>query len=62
MQFYTSYVKQLEHLILETLLPVYIKYNKQQKQPNPLAGINQELLDKIKAKKQLPALLREKQT
>lgn len=62
MQFYTSYVRQLEHLILETLLPVYEKYNKQQGLPNPLIGINEDLLNKVKIKKQLPALLCKKST
>jgi hypothetical protein len=57
MQFYTSYVQQLENLIVNVLLPVYEKYNKDMDEPNLLLGINPELIEKVKSKKQVAALL-----
>lgn len=56
-----TYVKELELLILDKLLPVYEKQQKTQGVLNPLSGINQDLLNQIKAKKKLPALLRAKE-
>ena len=53
-----TYVKELELLILDQLLPVYEKYQKAAGATNPLQGINPELIKQIKTKKQLPALLR----
>lgn len=53
-----SYVKELEFLILDKLLPVYEKYQKQAGVINPLQDINPELIKQIKTKKKLPALLR----
>jgi hypothetical protein len=53
-----TYVKELELLILDQLLPVYEKYQKAAGASNPLHGINPELIKQIKTKKQLPALLR----
>ena len=52
-----TYVKELELLILDKLLPVYEKHQKSQGVLNPLSGINQDLLSQIKAKKKHPALL-----
>ena len=60
MQLSFNYVKELELLILETLLPVYEKHQKQKCIIDPLKGINPDLLAQIKSKKKLPALLREK--
>lgn len=57
-----TYLQELEHLILETLLPVYIDKQKASGCRNPYYGINQDLLDKIIAKKKLPALFRPKET
>ena len=56
-----TYVKELELLILDKLLPVYEKHQKSQGVLNPLSGINQDLLAQVKAKKKLPALLRAKE-
>ena len=53
-----TYVKELELLILDQLLPVYEKYQKSIGSVNTLYGINPELIKQIKTKKQLPALLR----
>ena len=53
-----SYEKELEHLILETLLPVYQKYQESKGISYPLKDINPKLLSKISMKRQLPALLR----
>lgn len=55
-----TYVKELELLILDTLLPAYEKYEKSLGNKEPLKGINASLLAQIKSKKKLPALLREK--
>lgn len=53
-----SYVKELEHLILDILLPVYEKYEISRGSKNPLAGINSHILSQIKSKKQICSLLR----
>lgn len=53
-----AYVKQLELLIIDTLLPVYIKYQKSVGNTKPLRDINPDLLDQVKQAKKLPALLR----
>lgn len=60
MQLSHNYTKELELLILDTLLPVYEKYQKSQGITDPLKCINPELLAQVKSKKRLPALLREK--
>lgn len=57
-----SYTSELENLILHTLLPVYEKYEISRGSKNPLAGINDRLLQQIKAKRQIPALLKKKQS
>lgn len=61
MNFSHTYVKELELLILETLLPTYEKYQKSIGINNPLTDINPDLLKQIKPKKKLPALLRAKE-
>ncbi len=61
MQFQHSYVKQLESLILDTLLPVYANYNTKNGIKDRYAGIHPELLKQIKAKKPLAALLKPKE-
>jgi hypothetical protein len=53
-----SYVKELETLILETLLPVYTNYQVRMGISDRYSGINPQLLKLIKEKKRLPALLR----
>lgn len=53
-----NYEKELELLVLETLLPAYITLQQSKGVQNPLKEINPELLAQIKAKKRLPALLR----
>ena len=60
MTFSFSYVKELELLILDVLLPVYEKHQTAAGIRDPLKSINPELLSQIKSKKRLPALLREK--
>lgn len=56
-----SYTKELEHLILETLLPVYCNYQTKVGAKDRYEGINPELLAMIKSEKRLPALLRPKE-
>ena len=56
-----SYQRELESLILDTLLPVYVKTLKAQGVKEPLYGINPELLKQVKKAKVLPALLRPKE-
>jgi F0F1-type ATP synthase alpha subunit len=58
----TNYTAELEYLILNTLLPVYEKYHKQNKLKMLDSDINPELLKQIKRKKVLPALLKPKET
>lgn len=53
-----SYLRELEHLVIHTLLPVYEKYERGRGSKNPLADINPELLRQIKAKKQVPVLFK----
>lgn len=53
-----SYVKELELLVLDTLLPAYEKLQRDKGVKNPLKEINPHLLAQIRSKKQLPALLR----
>ncbi len=53
-----SYTKELEMLILDTLLPAYEREQKRKGIKNPLSEINPDLLDQIKTKRKLPALLR----
>lgn len=60
MQFSHTYVKELELLILDTLLPAYEKYQLSIGNQEPLKGINPGILAQIESKKRLPALLREK--
>jgi hypothetical protein len=56
-----TYTAELEYLVLNTLLPEYIKYQKAKGVVNPYQGLNEDLLAKLKVKKQLPALLRPKE-
>jgi hypothetical protein len=53
-----SYTRQLEFLILEVLLPVYYKYNKEHNLVS--VEIPDELLKQIKTKQTLPKLLQPK--
>lgn len=53
-----NYEKELELLVLETLLPAYIILQKQRGVKDPLKEIHPDFLARIRAKKQLPALLR----
>ncbi len=52
-----SYVKELEFLITDTLLPVYANYQARMGSKDRYEGINPDILKLIKAKKKLPALL-----
>ena len=54
-----TYIKELELLILDVLLPVYEKHQTAAGIRDPLKSINPDLLSQIKSKKRLPALLRE---
>lgn len=56
-----TYTQELEHLILDTLLPTYVKWQKARGCINPYEGINETLVSKVKATKTLPALLRPKE-
>lgn len=53
-----TYNKELENLILNTLLPAYIELQKSKGNKDPLKGINPSLLSQIRAKRELPALLK----
>lgn len=56
-----SYTRELELLITNTLLPVYIKAMQSQGIENPTRDINPELLKQIGRVKVLPALLKPKE-
>jgi len=56
-----TYTRELEVLILDTLLPVYYKYYSQKGIKPTKLDINPELLKQIKKKTILPALLRPKE-
>ena len=53
-----NYEKELELLILQTLLPAYEKYQIMRGIKTPFKDINPKLLDQIVTKRKLPALLR----
>ena len=53
-----SYNKELESLILYTLLPAYIELQKIKGNNLPLKNIPSSLLGQIKLKRELPALLK----
>lgn len=53
-----TYNKELENLILNTLLPAYIELQKAKGNKDPVKDINPSLLSQIRAKKALPALLK----
>lgn len=53
-----TYNKELESLILYTLLPAYIELQKSKGNNYPLKGIPESLLKQIKLKRELPALLK----
>jgi hypothetical protein len=55
-----NYVEQLEKLIVKELLPVYEKYNYEHGLTNT-NNIPENLLQNIKRKQQIPALLKPKQ-
>lgn len=58
---HVSYTRELEVLILDTLLPIYNKYHKEKGLKPSNLDINPELLKQIKKKTVLPALLLPKQ-
>lgn len=60
-QYNQSYVQELEHLILDKLLPVYANYQVRQGASDRYEGINPKLIELIKQKKQVPALLKAKE-
>lgn len=61
MSFNHSYTKELEHLIVHTLLPVYANYNKRMGIADRYAGIHPDLLALLKKDTQLPALFKPKE-
>lgn len=56
-----SYVRELELLILDTLLPDYCKYQQSIGNKTPLRDIHADLLKQIKKAKVLPALFKPKE-
>lgn len=53
-----TYLKELESLILNNLLPAYVELQKSKGNKDPLKGINPSLLSQIRAQRELPALLK----
>lgn len=58
MQSTTAYVKELEKLIVNKLLPVYTKYYVEHDMEVPYDKTTSTLLAKIREQKELPALLK----
>lgn len=56
-----SYTAELEHLILDTLLPIYEKYYRAKGITTSYTDFHPDLLKQIRARKTLPALLRPKE-
>lgn len=56
-----SYTRELELLILETLLPTYEKWHILKGTKNYMQGINPDLLKQVRRVEKLPALLLPKQ-
>lgn len=52
-----EYVKELEELIANVLLPVYIEHYRLLGRPNPTKDINQNLLQIMRKKRKIPVLL-----
>lgn len=53
-----SYVAELEHLITNTLLPVFDMYYREKGKLPEYTSINQDLLKQISRRKQVPALFK----
>lgn len=53
-----EYEKELEDLISNVLLPVYIEHYRLLGRPSPKNEINQTLLDAMHKKRQIPFLLK----
>lgn len=54
----TTYIRELENLIVNKLLPVYNKYYKEHDMEVPYDKTTDVLLSKIREQKELPALLK----
>lgn len=57
----TQYINELEALIIDRLLPVYIEHQKSINASDPYAGINKRLIQDIKSHKKVAALLKPKE-
>lgn len=55
-----EYIKELEDLIVNTLLPVYLEHYRLMGRPSPSKEINSKLLDAMRRKKQVAYLLQKK--
>jgi hypothetical protein len=53
-----SYVKELENLILEELLPVYERWHREHDLSPSYKNAPKDLVDQIKRKKTVPALFK----
>jgi protoheme ferro-lyase len=53
-----EYCKELENLIIDTLLPAYLEHYRLLGRPSPLGEINTKLLSAMRKKKKIAALLR----
>lgn len=52
-----EYVKELEDLIANTLLPAYIEHYRLLGRPNPTKDINKKILQAMRTKKKVAVLL-----
>jgi hypothetical protein len=52
-----EYVKELEKLIIDTLLPVYVEHARLTGRKDALKDINSDLLAAMKKRRKIPAIL-----
>lgn len=52
-----QYTKELERLIIEILLPVYVEHARLTGRKDALKEINQDLISAMKRRRQIPVLL-----
>lgn len=52
-----DYIKELERLIVDTLLPAYVEHARMTGKKDALKDINQDLITAMKRRRQIPRLL-----
>lgn len=52
-----EYIRELEELIADVLVPVYVEHYRLLGRPNPINEINSKLLHAMSTRKKIPVLL-----